>query len=169
MSHLPRRKQTWSTAADTEAARMRYSDYRDLSRPNSRASFGGLPTTPLNILSEVKEVPTPTQSPTNGNAYEKFEMVTVHGNRSAHDATGLRDFIGGDHHMELKSFREADTESLNPSTVSTMLSGKEEGVYSFAPMNVGFEDTVFGMETAGQSAKSPVSPPPPDGSIDRRF
>ena len=125
---LPKRKHTWATSADSYAVLMRHSDAslpRD-SRPASRASFAGRRSS-LNILSEVKEVTTPLQSPTG--MYERIEMTDVLkvGETKGKDRSGNTT----EPNSESASLRDAEVVSMQASTATTVLSDRDEHVFTF--------------------------------------
>lgn len=131
---LPRRKFTWASSADSTAVLLRRSEngqHKD-SRPTSRASFAGRRSS-LNILSEVKEVTTPLQSPSG--LYERIEMSDVlklGGGRDGADGGALKDPEETEPNSETASFRDVEvTSATQPSTTSTVLPDKDDRFFSY--------------------------------------
>lgn len=127
---MPKRKSTWGSSGDL-VSMLNRSEHKD-GRPAFRASFAGLRSS-LNVLSEVKEVVTPAQSPTTG-AFDRIEMheVAPAGKRNGEKEVAFREPDDNEPDSETPGFREEDAFSIAPSTVTTILSVQSEGFSPFA-------------------------------------
>ncbi|KAK7111424.1 hypothetical protein V1264_011059 [Littorina saxatilis] len=163
---LPKRKFTWASSADSTVLLRRSAAElmpRD-SRPVSRASFGGRRSS-LNILSEVKEVTTPLQSPTG--LYERIEMTDVFrvgdsGTGDEENGVSAKDSDETEPNSETASYRGMEEMSEQPITATTVLSADRDSTvfnYDLTSTPVTQADVHYSSQGTGGSATFPVQSP----------